>query len=175
MMKEIFERGPISCGIDADPLLNYESGVVTEKSFMTDHVISVVGWGKDAEQGPYWLVRNSWGEFWGEMGYVRVGFGALNVESQCSWAVVGDYTAAEKHNQFPCHEGGDNCATSSKSLRSPKPTSRKSELLSREEVESNGIVWRGNASNSHHLLASAALPDEFTWGNKDGKNFLTAS
>ena len=26
MMKEIFHRGPISCGVDANPLLNYESG-----------------------------------------------------------------------------------------------------------------------------------------------------
>ena len=28
MMKEIFNRGPISCGVDANPLLNYESGAV---------------------------------------------------------------------------------------------------------------------------------------------------
>ena len=34
-------------------------------------------------QGQYWIVRYSW-----ELGYVRVAFGALNVESQCSWAVV---------------------------------------------------------------------------------------
>ena len=27
------------------------------------------------------------------MGYVRVAFGVLNVESQCSWAVVQSYTA----------------------------------------------------------------------------------
>ena len=27
MMKEIFNRGPISCGIDAGPLLKYTSGI----------------------------------------------------------------------------------------------------------------------------------------------------
>jgi cathepsin X len=108
MQQEIMNRGPISCGIDAMPLLNYESGIYTKRSFSTDHVISVVGWGKEAEQS-YWIVRNSWGEFWGEMGYVRVGFGALHVESSCSWAVPGEFTAAEKNNQFHCHEGGDNC------------------------------------------------------------------
>lgn len=31
MMKEIFNRGPISCGVDANPLLNYESGAVALK------------------------------------------------------------------------------------------------------------------------------------------------
>ena len=46
----------------------------------TDHVILLVCWGKDANQGQYWIVH--------EMGYVRVAFGALYVESQCSWAVV---------------------------------------------------------------------------------------
>merc|ERR1712187_895174 len=70
MMKEIYNRGPISCGIAADPLLNYESGIVTKWTipiFSVDHVISVVGWGTDATHGQYWIVRNSWGEFWGEM------------------------------------------------------------------------------------------------------------
>merc|ERR1712232_425081 len=55
MKKEIFNRGPIACGIDAMPLLNWESGIITKKSDATDHVISVVGWGKD-----HWIVRNSW-------------------------------------------------------------------------------------------------------------------
>jgi len=109
MMKEIFTRGPIACGIDAMPLLNFERGIIKTKSYDTDHVVSVVGWGTDPEEGNYWIVRNSWGEYWGEMGYVRVGFGALNLEDQCSWAVPGTFTAPEKDNQVHCHEGGDNC------------------------------------------------------------------
>jgi len=178
-MEEIYSRGPISCGIDAEPILDYEGGIVTEASSSTDHVISVVGWGSDSSKGSYWIVRNSWGEYWGEMGYVRVGFGALNVESQCSWAVLDDFTAPEKDNQFHCHEDGTNCQSSEKAtpaLRAtPVKAVRKSELLSQSEVESNGVIWRGNGSNSHDLLPEAALPTEFTWGNKDGKNYLTAS
>eukprot|EP00930_Biecheleria_cincta_P076378 TRINITY_DN635_c0_g1_i1.p1 TRINITY_DN635_c0_g1~~TRINITY_DN635_c0_g1_i1.p1 ORF type:complete len:341 (-),score=72.65 TRINITY_DN635_c0_g1_i1:297-1319(-) len=109
MMKEIFNRGPISCGIDANPLLNYESGIIKDAGNSVDHVISVVGWGTDEKDGMYWIVRNSWGEYWGEMGYVRVAKGALHIEDQCSWAVPASYTAAENMNQVHCHEGGDNC------------------------------------------------------------------
>jgi cathepsin X len=109
MMKEIYARGPISCGIDAGPLLNYESGIIKKESEATDHVISVTGWGTDATHGFYWIVRNSWGEYWGEMGYVRVAKGSLAIEQQCSWAVPQDFTAPERSNQVHCHEGGDNC------------------------------------------------------------------
>jgi len=118
MMKEIYNRGPIACGIDAMPLLNFETGIIKEAGNQVDHVISVVGWGTyNSSTGryinqKYWMVRNSWGEYWGDMGYVRVAFGALQVEQQCSWAVPGSYTAAEKNNQVHCHEGGDNCKAS---------------------------------------------------------------
>ena len=40
---------------------------------------------------------------------MRVAEGALDVEDQCSWAVLGEFTAPEFSNQYHCHEGGDNC------------------------------------------------------------------
>ena len=110
MQKEIYNRGPIACTIDAGPIEKYTSGIATEQSAMVDHVISVVGWGTDATEGLYWIVRNSWGEYWGENGYVRVKSGALALEQACAWAVVQDYTAPEKGNQFHCYEDGSNCS-----------------------------------------------------------------
>lgn len=115
MQKEIFNRGPIACTIDAGPIVKYTSGIATQESFMTDHVVSVVGWGTDSTEGLYWIVRNSWGEYWGEQGYVRVKSGALALEQACAWAVVQDYTAPEKNNQFHCYEDGSNCDASKKS------------------------------------------------------------
>ena len=47
-----------------------------------------------------------------------------------------------------------------------------SELLSHEVQESMGTVWCRNHSRSHELLSSVALPDEFTWCNKDGVKLL---
>merc|ERR1712196_412349 len=111
MAKEIYARGPISCGIDASPILKYTGGIVDESGSGVDHVISVVDWGNDAEKGQYWIVRNSWGEFWGEMGYVRVAKGnnALMLEEQCSWAVPNAFTAWDSTPNYACYEDGTNC------------------------------------------------------------------
>jgi cathepsin X len=54
MQKEIMTRGPISCGIDAGPILQYTGGVYKGAGQGIDHVISVVGWGEG-----YWIIRNS--------------------------------------------------------------------------------------------------------------------
>merc|ERR1712006_83489 len=105
MAKEIHERGPIACGIDAAPIPKYTGGIVSTPSESIDHVISVVGWGKDAASDKqYWIVRNSWGEYWGEMGYIRVekGNNALALETQCAWAVPKAWT--ELDNQVRCFE-----------------------------------------------------------------------
>ena len=103
MKNEIYHYGPIACGIDAMPLLNYLGGIIDDQGSDIDHVVEVVGWGED-----HWIVRNSWGSYWGENGFVRVKYGALRLEEECTWATVKDYTAPEKNNQIPCTEGG-NC------------------------------------------------------------------
>eukprot|EP00164_Ancoracysta_twista_P001945 GFYU01002555.1.p2 GENE.GFYU01002555.1~~GFYU01002555.1.p2 ORF type:complete len:292 (+),score=99.18 GFYU01002555.1:36-911(+) len=92
MMAEIYARGPIACGVDADPMHKYEgSGILYDKTGAQsiNHIISVAGWGE--ENGvKYWHVRNSWGTYWGEdkSGWVRVARGVNNlaIEEMCSWA-----------------------------------------------------------------------------------------
>jgi len=110
MQKEIAARGPISCGIDAAPILQYTGGIADDAGESVDHVVSVVGWGTDAStKSKYWIVRNSWGQYWGEFGYIRVKFGTLHLEDECAWAVLDSFTSPENKNQVPCFEDGSNC------------------------------------------------------------------
>lgn len=67
MKIEIFNRGPIVCSVySTDELAEYKDGIFTQKlnKIILNHYISVVGWG--VEDGvEYWIVRNSWGTYWG--------------------------------------------------------------------------------------------------------------
>jgi len=94
MMQEIFQRGPIACGVDSEPLHAYTGGIFCDATgaITTDHIILVVGWGEE-NGSPYWVVRNSWGNYWGESGFLRLcrGVNNLGIEAgACSWATPLD-------------------------------------------------------------------------------------
>jgi len=113
MMAEIYNNGPIACGINAEEIVEYTGGVlnVPNKLKMINHIISVVGWGYDTELNKqYWIIRNSWGSYWGELGFMRLVLGEnqLGIEKTCAYAIPGNWTI---HN-VPCYEDGSNCNTS---------------------------------------------------------------
>ncbi|RWS11412.1 Cathepsin L-like protein [Dinothrombium tinctorium] len=101
--------GPISVAIDAGfdfqlyrykfvfnshfitEMLSFSGGVYDNPHCgqSLDHGVTVVGYGTDEESGKqYYLVKNSWGEDWGEQGYIRM---SRNANDQCGIALQASY------------------------------------------------------------------------------------
>jgi C1A family cysteine protease len=87
--------GPVSVAIEADmPAFQfYSSGVLSDPSCGTnlDHGVLAVGYGTQSNQN-YWIVKNSWGEDWGDSGYVLIarkkGAGECGINMEPSYPVV---------------------------------------------------------------------------------------
>ncbi|MBA0865507.1 hypothetical protein Goshw_012851 [Gossypium schwendimanii] len=73
----------------------YSGGVFTgDCGNSLTHAATIVGYGTSEEGLNYWLIKNSWGETWGENGYMRI---QRNVETQgglCGIAMKASYPIA---------------------------------------------------------------------------------
>ena len=72
-------KGPVAAVVQGDSLVftQYATGVITEASCYesreVNHAVLIVGYG--VENGlQYFLVKNSWGDTWGDKGFVKIGF-----------------------------------------------------------------------------------------------------
>jgi C1A family cysteine protease len=85
---------PVSVGVDArsKAFMFYKGGVMTadECGNALNHAVTAVGYGTAEDGSQYWLLKNSWGEGWGEGGYMRLqrGVGACGVALQASYPVA---------------------------------------------------------------------------------------
>uniref|UniRef100_A0A6C0HZT5 Peptidase C1A papain C-terminal domain-containing protein n=1 Tax=viral metagenome TaxID=1070528 RepID=A0A6C0HZT5_9ZZZZ len=87
---------PISVAIEADQreFQLYKSGVFKgDCGVNLDHGVLLVGYGTDDDRNDYYRVKNSWGESWGEGGYIRLGRGYKynDGRGQCGVLLEGSY------------------------------------------------------------------------------------
>ena len=167
MMNEIMQRGPITCAIAVtQPLINYTGGVFVDTSGNKDldHDISVTGWGE--ENGTkFWIVRNSWGSYWGEKGDFRLvkGIDNLGIESTCSWAVpIDTWTKDERNTTKITEEPTKKKLTFERSTcerKSPKETGKQ---LITERLP-------------HEYIDVKDLPKVWDWRNISGVNYVSWS
>jgi len=96
MKAAIYKDGPIGCGMDVTAEFEkYTGGIYSQhvSDIEINHEVSVLGWGSENGED-YWIVRNSWGTYWGEWGFFRIKMFSdnLGIESDCDWGIpiVGD-------------------------------------------------------------------------------------
>ncbi|KAI3763189.1 hypothetical protein L1987_53642 [Smallanthus sonchifolius] len=68
-------NGAVTIGMDptGDDFMLYKEGVYTLPGGSESmHAMTLVGWGETPEGLQYWIVRNSWGDWWGEKGYIKM-------------------------------------------------------------------------------------------------------
>ena len=75
-MKERLQNGPLSIAVSAgnDCWRFYSSGVLSASNYcptQIDHGVAIVGLVDNAPQ-PYWIILNSWGEWWGDHGFIHI-------------------------------------------------------------------------------------------------------
>ena len=165
MMNEIKQRGPITCAIAVtQELRNYTGGIFEDKTGRVelDHDISVTGWGEENGK-KFWIIRNSWGSYWGEGGNFRLirGTNNLNIEGACSWATPTDTWTKDLRNE----------------TKQPKEESRRPQLSSERPTckrESPKLIPEVvTSARPHEYLNLKDLPENFDWRNIKGVNYLS--
>jgi len=86
IQREIMTNGPVATAFLVFEQFQYLNHKVYSRTstdeFVGGHMVRIIGWGQTASE-KYWLVANSWGEDWDELGYfkIRRGTNECNIES----------------------------------------------------------------------------------------------
>ncbi|KAK9757236.1 hypothetical protein RND81_01G150700 [Saponaria officinalis] len=85
---------PVAVSIDAggQDMQFYSEGVFTGQcGTELNHGVAAVGYVTTVDGTKYWIVKNSWGEDWGEKGYIRYQRGVAAKEGLCGIAMDASY------------------------------------------------------------------------------------
>ena len=75
MQTYVNTKGPLSICLSATDWNSYKGGIKATCTTDVNHCVQLVGIDTTGAT-PYWIIRNQWGPYWGEQGYMRLQFGS---------------------------------------------------------------------------------------------------
>lgn len=97
LVRALAEVGPVAVSVAAGQWFAYEAGIFNgcPKDNVIDHAVVAMGYGEEAGN-KYWIIQNSWGQDWGENGFIRMfrhaegGYCGMNNDPQKGVACKGE-------------------------------------------------------------------------------------
>uniref|UniRef100_A0A7S1AJT0 Peptidase C1A papain C-terminal domain-containing protein n=1 Tax=Noctiluca scintillans TaxID=2966 RepID=A0A7S1AJT0_NOCSC len=73
LMLALVHDGPVVSSVAAHKWFLYHTGIFDSCASVVNHAVVLVGYGQEPHRNlSYWKIQNSWGEFWGEGGRLRL-------------------------------------------------------------------------------------------------------
>ncbi|WOL02246.1 zingipain-1-like [Canna indica] len=91
LMKAVANQ-PVSVSIDASEFMLYTGGIFDGPCEANlNHEVTLVGYGTDKNGTNYWIAKNSWGESWGDQGYLLLQKDVAEKEGLCGLAIRASF------------------------------------------------------------------------------------
>jgi cysteine peptidase A len=87
MIDYVLAKGTLSVVVDATLWGPYRSGIFSNcgSTPSINHAVNIVG--VNVDEG-YWIIRNSWGTWWGDKGYMKLALVSINASLSHSYYLI---------------------------------------------------------------------------------------
>jgi hypothetical protein len=85
----LLDYGPLTVGVAVDGEFQAYNGGVFNDCWGggVNHGVTLVGWDDNQGTNGVWIIRNSWGPWWGEDGYMRIEYGCSSIGYASAYVV----------------------------------------------------------------------------------------
>jgi cathepsin L len=103
LKQALCEHGPLAVAVEVTPAFQaYTSGIFNENSNgNVNHGVTLIGW-DDSKQA--WRIKNSWGEGWGDFGFMWITYGSNSIGYGASWTQAKPEAICEDGPSLLAHE-----------------------------------------------------------------------